>query len=72
MMCADGGLGASEVLAQDIKHDMHIETGMTAWILASSALVMAKTIPGLAVLQGSLVSMKKVVGTLMHGAVLFW
>ncbi len=37
-------LGAPEVWAQDSKSD----TGDTAWILASSALVMAMTLPGLA------------------------
>ncbi len=37
-------LGAPETWAQDSK----IDTGDTAWVLASSALVMAMTLPGLA------------------------
>ncbi len=39
-----GALGAPETWAQDSK----IDTGDTAWVLASSALVMAMTLPGLA------------------------
>lgn len=42
-----------------------MDSGDTAWILASSALVLLMT-PGLAFSYGGLVRSKNVVGTLMH------
>jgi Amt family ammonium transporter len=42
-----------------------IDTGDTAWILVSSALVMLMT-PGLALFYGGMVRRKNVLGTLMH------
>ena len=42
-----------------------IDSGDTAWILASSALVLLMT-PGLAFFYGGLVRGKNVVGTIMH------
>jgi len=59
-------LGAPEVWAQDSK----IDTGDTAWVLASSALVMAMTLPGLALFYGGLVRNKNVLGTIMHSAII--
>ena len=47
-----------------------IDTGDTAWILASSALVMAMTLPGLALFYGGLVRNKNVLGTIMHSAII--
>jgi Amt family ammonium transporter len=44
---------------------MTINTGDTAWVLVSSALVMLMT-PGLAFFYGGLVRNKNVLGTLMH------
>ena len=45
--------------------DIPIDSGDTAWILASSALVLLMT-PGLAFFYGGLVRGKNVLGTLMH------
>ena len=38
----------------------------TAWVLMSSALVLAMTVPGLALFYGGLVRSKNVLGTIMH------
>ena len=42
-----------------------IDTGDTAWVLASSALVMLMT-PGLALFYGGMVRRKNVLSTIMH------
>src|SRR5215469_1031558 len=47
-----------------------INTGDTAWVLASSALVLLMTIPGLALFYGGLVRTKNVLGTLMQSFIL--
>ncbi len=47
-----------------------IDTGDTAWILASSALVMAMTLPGLALFYGGLVRAKNVLGTIVQSAII--
>ena len=43
-----------------------VDTGDTAWILTSSALVMLMTLPGLALFYGGLTRSKNILGTLMH------
>ncbi len=43
-----------------------IDTGDTAWILVSSALVLCMVLPGLALFYGGLVRSKNVLGTIMH------
>lgn len=43
-----------------------IDTGDTAWILTSTALVLAMTAPGLALFYGGMVRRKNVLGTMMH------
>ncbi|MBA5871613.1 MAG: ammonium transporter [Nitrospira sp. CR2.1] len=43
-----------------------IDTGDTAWVLTSSALVLAMTMPGLALFYGGLVRSKNVLGTLVQ------
>ena len=43
-----------------------IDTGDTAWIMTSTALVLFMTLPGLALFYGGLVSSKNVVSALMH------
>src|SRR5208283_4505780 len=45
-----------------------IDTGDTAWVLASSALVLLMT-PGLALFYGGMVRRKNVLGTIMHSFV---
>src|SRR5215470_5285286 len=53
---------AEEAAAATPKFD----TGDTAWMLTSSALVLMMTIPGLALFYGGLVRPKNVLSTLMH------
>ena len=43
-----------------------IDSGDTAWILASTALVLFMTIPGLALFYGGLVRSKNILSVLMH------
>jgi Amt family ammonium transporter len=43
-----------------------IDSGDTAWLLTSSALVLAMTVPGLALFYGGMVRRKNVLGTMMH------
>ena len=43
-----------------------LDTGDTAWILTSSALVLMMTIPGLFLFYGGLVRSKNALGTMMH------
>ena len=45
-----------------------IDTGVTAWMLTSTALVLLM-IPGLAMFYGGLVRTKNVLGTMMHSFV---
>lgn len=47
-----------------------IDTGDTAWVLMSSALVLAMIVPGLALFYGGLVRSKNVLGTIMHSFVI--
>lgn len=47
-----------------------IDSGDTAWILMSSALVLCMMLPGLALFYGGLVRSKNVLGTIMHTAVI--
>ena len=64
-------LGLVSLLATDAwAQDPKIDTGDTAWVLASSALVMAMTLPGLALFYGGLVRTKNVLGTIMHSAII--
>src|SRR3569623_78628 len=45
-------------------------SGDNAWVLASSALVLMMTAPGLILFYGGLVRRKNVLGTMMHSLVL--
>ena len=47
-----------------------VDTGDTAWVLTSTALVLAMTMPGLALFYGGLVRTKNVLGTIMHSLVI--
>ena len=47
-----------------------IDTGNTAWLLTSSALVLMMTAPGLALFYGGLVRRKNVLGTMMQSFIL--
>lgn len=45
---------------------LKIDTGDTAWMLTSTALVLMMTIPGLALFYGGMVRKMNVLSTLMH------
>ena len=45
---------------------LKVDTGDTAWILASAALVMAMTLPGLALFYGGLTRQKNILSTILH------
>jgi len=47
-----------------------IDSGDTAWMLTSSALVLMMTIPGLFLFYGGLVRRKNALGTIMHSFIL--
>ena len=47
-----------------------LNSGDTAWMLTSTALVLLMTIPGLALFYGGMVRKKNVLGTLMHSFVI--
>src|ERR1700757_2340958 len=47
-----------------------VDTGDTAWMLVSAALVLFMTIPGLALFYGGLVRTKNVLGTLMQSFIM--
>lgn len=64
-----GSLSISTVWAQDGTSNA-IDSGDTAWILVSSALVLCMTLPGLALFYGGLVRSKNVLGTIMHTAII--
>jgi ammonium transporter, Amt family len=49
---------------------MGISGADTAWVLVSAALVLAMTVPGLALFYGGLVRSKNVLGTIMHSFVI--
>ncbi len=63
-------LSPSICLAQsgDASADPPVDTGTTAWMLTSTALVLLM-VPGLAMFYGGLVRTKNVIGTMMHSFV---
>lgn len=63
LLVALGSLfSSSQLMAQEV---VEIDTGATAWMLTSTALVLLM-IPGLAMFYGGLVRPKNVLGTMMH------
>lgn len=64
-----GSVSISTVWAQEGTPSA-IDTGDTAWILISSALVLCMTLPGLALFYGGLVRSKNVLGTIMHTTII--
>lgn len=63
-------LEAEAVWAETQAVPLKIDTGDTAWVLASSALVLAMIVPGLALFYGGLVRSKNVLGTIMHSFII--
>ena len=62
--------GASPALAQPVAGVGGVSAADTAWVLVCSALVLAMTVPGLALFYGGLVRSKNVLGTIMHSFVI--
>ena len=54
----------------DLVGNLPINTGDNAWVLASAALVLMMTAPGLILFYGGLVRTKNVLSTMMHGLIL--
>ncbi len=61
-------VGVSQAGAQGAGYP--IDTGDTAWMLISSALVLAMVMPGLALFYGGLVRSKNVLGTMMQSVMI--
>ena len=59
-------LAAGPVLAADAPKIPAVDTGDTAWMLTSTALVLLMTIPGLALFYAGMVRKKNVLATLMQ------
>src|SRR5512140_2962380 len=56
---------ASTCFGQD-QTGVHVDTGDTAWVLISSALVLLMTAPGLALFYGGMARQKNTLSTIMH------
>jgi Amt family ammonium transporter len=63
-------LGSVGVLAQESGAVPSNDTGDTAWMLTSSALVLMMTIPGLFLFYGGLVRAKNTLTTIMHSFII--
>jgi Amt family ammonium transporter len=66
-------VAATGVWAQDVfppAGAAKIDSGDTAWVLISSALVLAMVIPGLALFYSGLVRSKNAIGTIMHSLII--
>ena len=59
----------AEATAAPVEEEVKLDTGDTAWILVSTALVLVMTIPGLALFYGGMVRKKNVLGTMAHSFV---
>lgn len=57
---------AEEAAGTVVETVASVDTGDTAWVLASAALVMLMTIPGLALFYGGLARKKNVLNTIMY------
>ena len=68
VLCA--GVIAPETALAETAAGVLINGADTAWVLISSALVLAMTVPGLALFYGGLVRSKNVLGTIMHSFVI--
>jgi len=56
--------------AQAAAQPAKIDSGDTAWVMISTALVLMMTVPGLALFYGGMVRRKNVLATLMHSFIL--
>src|SRR5665213_582200 len=64
------GAADSVSAASQLQPSVTINTGDNAWMLASSALVLMMTAPGLILFYGGLVRSKNVLSTMMHSLIL--
>ena len=62
-------VAAPHAIAGAVAPVLKIDTGDTAWVLTSTALVLAMTMPGLALFYGGLVRSKNILGTIMQSIV---
>ena len=69
-MAQDTAATALPAVAGAVAPVLKIDTGDTAWVLTSTALVLAMTMPGLALFYGGLVRSKNVLGTMMQSIVI--
>ena len=58
-----------EEVSAPAEEEVKLDTGDTAWILVSTALVLLMTIPGLALFYGGMVRKKNVLSTMAHSFV---
>ena len=65
-----GGLWAQEAPPAPAAPVLKIDTGDTAWVLVSAALVLAMTAPGLALFYGGMVREKNALGTIMQSFII--
>jgi len=65
LLIVAAGFVPDVIMAADAPAAHQVDTGDTAWILVSAALVMLMT-PGLAMFYGGMVRSKNVLGTIMH------
>jgi ammonium transporter, Amt family len=65
-LAATALLAAAPAMAQDEAATPKIDTGDTAWMLTSTALVLMMTIPGLALFYAGMVRKKNVLATMMQ------
>ncbi len=72
LLCIALLTSANLSLAQEVAPPIQsqISAADTAWVLISSALVLAMIVPGLALFYGGLVRSKNVLGTIMHSFVI--
>jgi len=67
---AADSVSAASQLQPSVAPPVTINTGDNAWLLASSALVLMMTAPGLILFYGGLVRTKNVLSTMMHSLIL--
>ena len=66
----DTEVPSTQVVAAAAAPVLKIDTGDTAWVLMSTAMVLLMTMPGLALFYGGLVRSKNILGTIMQSLVI--
>jgi Amt family ammonium transporter len=69
-MAQDTAITAPPAVAGSVAPVLKIDSGDTAWVLTSTALVLAMTMPGLALFYGGLVRSKNILGTIIQSVVI--